>query len=60
VGFRVYAGTLLDAMFLQNSELLPVSATYTFVPGQITQGMLPGSGQAPDYVRPLARIWLRG
>jgi hypothetical protein len=60
VGFRVYAGTLLDAMFLQNSELLPVTATYTFVPGQITQGMLPGSGQAPDYVRPLARIWLRG
>jgi hypothetical protein len=59
-GFNVYAGTSLTAMLLQNSVLLPVSATYLYVPGQVTQGRLPGSGQAPDFTRPLARTVLRG
>lgn len=60
VGFNVYAGISLDAMLLQNDVLLPVTATYLYVPGQITQGPLPGSGQAPDFTRPMARTLLRG
>jgi hypothetical protein len=59
-GFQVYAGPALDAMFRQNNVLLPVGATYTYVPGQVTQGPLPGRGQAPDSVKPLARTLLRG
>jgi hypothetical protein len=60
VGFQVYAGPTLDAMFRQNNVLLPIGATYTYVPGQVTQGPLPGRGQAPDSVKPLARTLLRG
>jgi hypothetical protein len=60
VGFNVYAGSSLTAMLLQNDVLLPVDATYLYVPGEITQGRLPGNGQMPDYTRPLARTMLRG
>jgi hypothetical protein len=60
VGFQVYAGPTLDAMFRQNNVLLPVGVTYTYVPGEVTQGPLPGRGQAPDFVRPLVRTLLRG
>ena len=59
-GFRVYAGTSLNAQYLQNDVVLPVGATYLYIPGQVTQGRLPGFGQKPDYVRPLARTLLRG
>src|SRR5580658_8595562 len=60
VGFNVYAGTSLAAMFLQNDVLLPVGSTFLYVPGQVTQGPLPGNGQTPDFTRPLARTVLRG
>ncbi len=60
VGFNVYAGTSLAAMFLQNDVVLPVSSTFLYVPGQVTQGPLPGNGQMPDFTRPLARTLLRG
>ncbi|MGA2711984.1 MAG: hypothetical protein ABSG41_02675 [Bryobacteraceae bacterium] len=60
VGFRVYAGTALNSMFRQNDVALPAGATYTYVPGQVTRGPLPGRGQKPDFVRPLARTLLRG
>lgn len=60
VGFKVYAGTSLTAMLLQTAVSLPAGATFLFVPGEITQGALPGSGQAPDFTRPLARTILRG
>ena len=60
VGFQVYAGSTLNAMFRQNNVLLPIGATYTYVPGQVTQGPLPGKGQTPDSVKPLARTLLRG
>jgi hypothetical protein len=58
--FYVYAGTALDAMFRQNDDPLPVTATFTFVPGAVTQGPLPGNGQRPDFIRPLVRTLLRG
>jgi hypothetical protein len=60
VGFNVYAGTSLTAMLRQNDLLLPVGAAFTYVPGEITQGPLPGNGQMPDFTRPLARTMLRG
>jgi hypothetical protein len=60
VGFNVYAGTSLAAMLLQNDMLLPVTASYLYVPGQITQGRLPGAGQKPDFMRALVRTLLRG
>lgn len=60
VGFNVYAGTSLTAMFLQNNVPLPPGATFLYVPGQIAQGPLPGTGQSPDFMRPLARTILRG
>jgi hypothetical protein len=60
VGFWVYAGAALNSMFRQNDVVLPVDVTYTYIPGQVTQGPLPGSGQKPDFVRPLVRTQLRG
>jgi len=60
VGFNVYAGTSLSAMLRQNDVVLAVGATYTYVPGEITQGPLPATGQTPDFTRPLARTILRG
>jgi hypothetical protein len=60
VGFRLYAGTALHSMFRQNDVVLPAGATYTYIPGQVTQGPLPGGGQKPDFVRPLARTLPRG
>jgi hypothetical protein len=59
-GFNIYAGTKLEAMFLQNSTVLPADVAFTYVPGSVVQGRLPGTGQAPDYVRPLVRTLLRG
>jgi hypothetical protein len=59
-GYRVYAGTALNAMYLQNDAVLAVGTTFLYVPGELTQGSLPGFGQVPDYVRPLARTLLRG
>lgn len=60
VGFNVYAGTSLSALSLQNDAMLPTNATYLYVPGQVTQGPLPGTGQKPDFTRPLVRTLLRG
>jgi hypothetical protein len=59
-GFNVYAGGALSAMIRQNNVVLPVSVSYTYVPGEIQQGSAPGAGQRPDYMRPLARTMLRG
>jgi hypothetical protein len=60
VGFWIYAGAALNSMFRQNDVTLPMGLTYTYIPGQITQGPRPGSGQKPDFVRPLARTLMRG
>jgi hypothetical protein len=60
VGFWIYAGTALNSMFRQNDVALPMGVTYTYIPGQITQGPQPGNGQKPDFVRPLARTLMRG
>jgi hypothetical protein len=59
-GFNVYAGNTLDSLYAQNDLAIAPGASYTFVPGLITGGRLPGSGQKPDFTRPLARTWMRG
>jgi len=59
-GFNVFAGTTLAAMLMQNDVLLPVNATFLYVPGQMTAGRLPGKGQEPDFMRPITRMTLRG
>jgi hypothetical protein len=59
-GFNIYAGTKLDAMFLQNSTVLPGDIAFTYIPGTVVQGPLPGTGQGPDYLCPLVRTLLRG
>ena len=60
VGFNVYAGASLSAMWRQNSVFVPVAESFLYVPGETTSGVLPGNGQAPDYIRPAARTILRG
>jgi hypothetical protein len=60
MAFRVYAGTSLDRMYRQNDIDLAVGLSYIYIPGQFSQGQLPGWGQNPDFVRPLTRTWLRG
>ena len=59
-GYSVYVGSALGAMFRQNDIPLPTGTTFTYIPGLVTQGPLPGDGQAPDYTRPLVRTQLRG
>lgn len=59
-GFNIYAGSDLAAMFRQNDAPLPPGFAFTYVPGLVSGGQLPGAGQAPDFVRPMARTILRG
>jgi len=59
-GFNVYAGTVPTEMSLQNNVMLPVTASYLYVPGQMVGGRLPGHGQHPDFMRPIVRTMLRG
>ncbi len=60
ISFRVYAGRAPGAMVLQNTVDIPAGVTFTYLPGQLTEGRAPGSGQAADFVRPLARTIQRG
>ena len=59
-GFNVYAGMTINGMVAQNDVPLPPQAMFTYVPGFRVLGRPPGSGQRPDFVRPLARTLLRG
>lgn len=59
-GLNVYAGPRLNGMFRQNDVILPPGASFTYVPASAGTGPLPGAGQKPDFIRPLARTLLRG
>lgn len=59
-GYRVYAGTSLDAMWLQSVTTIPTGSTFEYLPGQVTSGALPGSGQRAEFVRRIARTLPRG
>jgi hypothetical protein len=60
VGFNVYVGTVLAMMTLQNSVLLTVGGSFTYIPGASTSSKLPGTGQVPDYVKALPATTMRG
>jgi hypothetical protein len=60
VGFNVYVGTALAMMTLQNTALLPVGSTFTYIPGISTSSQMPGTGQVPDYVKALPATIMRG
>jgi hypothetical protein len=60
VGFNVYAGTVLAMMTLQNTVALPAGGTFTYVPGTSTSMRTAGTGQRPDYVKPLPATTMRG
>jgi len=60
VGFNVYAGTVLAMMTLQNSGAVPLGSTFTVVPGSSASSQIAGTGQRPDYMKPLPRTILRG
>jgi hypothetical protein len=60
VGFNVYAGSSITGMVAQNDIPLQPQSAFTYIPGFRTEGRLPGPGQRPDFVRPLARTLLRG
>ena len=57
MGFSVYAGTALTAMFRQNDVCFRCT-TYIFIPGQVTRDRC-REGQKPDFVAALARTLLR-
>ena len=61
VSWNVYAGVLPGALSLQNSAPLDPAASWTAPSsGLTTNGLPPGTGQAPAYLRPQPRILLRG
>jgi hypothetical protein len=60
VGFNVYAGSSPTALLLQNTVALPLGTTFIYVPGTGVNSEPAGSGQTGDFVRPLARLLLRG
>lgn len=59
-GYRVYAGTSLAAMMLQNPLPIAPGTAYQHLPGHVSDGRLAGTGQSPDYIRPMTRNISRG
>jgi len=59
-GFNVYAGSVLEAMTLQNTVPVGLTASFTYVPNWSTSGRAPGAGQAPEFTRVIPRTIPRG
>lgn len=60
IGFNVYAGGVPATMTLQTQVPLQTGGTFAYVPGLPTSTRKAGTGQRPDYVKPLPRTMLRG
>ncbi len=60
VGFNVYVGTVLAMMTLQNDAALPAGSTFVYVPGASSSSETAGTGQQPDFVKPLPATIMRG
>lgn len=58
--WNVYVGLSAAAMVLQNTSPLALDQVWIQAAPVSTQGPGPGSGQAPDYLRALARVIQRG
>ncbi len=59
-GYNVYVGTTLGTLTQRNDIPLPVTSSFTYIPGNAASTRQPGNGQAPDFIRPLRRTLLRG
>jgi len=59
-GFNVYVGTALAGMTLQNDVPLPAGGSFTYLPGTSASPQTPGTGQSPDFIRPLPAVIMRG
>jgi len=53
VGFNVYVGAVLAMMTLQNTSPVGVGGSFTYIPGASSSSKTPGTGQAPDFYKPL-------
>lgn len=59
-GWRVYVGAAPDSMVLQNASPVAIGETWLQPDALITVGPAPGSGQRPNYTRPVPRMIQRG
>ena len=61
IGFNVYAGWTLDALYQQNDVAVPLGTAYYWVPSTAKRaGLLAGDGQLPEFTKALPRAILRG
>lgn len=58
--WNVYVGVSPDAMLLQNDVPLDGSLSWQYTVETAKTGRLPGSGQEPNFTRPLPRLLQRG
>jgi hypothetical protein len=59
-GWRVYVGGAPDSMVLQNESPIAIGQTWLQPDTLVTVGPAPGSGQQPNYTRPVPRMIQRG
>jgi hypothetical protein len=59
-GWRIYVGAAPDSMVLQNPAPIAIGQTWLQPDTVITVGPAPGSGQRPNYTRPVPRMLQRG
>lgn len=59
-GWNVYVGLPDSAVVRQNSEPLEIGASWTMPPAGLVEGVLPGTGQAPERWIRQRRVFLRG
>jgi hypothetical protein len=59
-GWKVYVGWAPDTMVQQNSSPIATGETWVQPNQLIIEGPAPGSGQGPNYLRPVPRVIQRG
>jgi hypothetical protein len=58
--WNVYLGTDPEEMVLQNDAAIPIGQTWLQPSPPAPQGRQPGTGQSPDFLKPLPRLIQRG
>ncbi len=59
-GWNLYVGASIDTVTLQNEFTLPMGAPWTLPGTGLITGRVPGTGQAPNYFKPIPRYLQRG
>ncbi len=59
-GWNVYVGSSVDSVMLQNAIILDSGQAWTLPATGLISGRAPGTGQSPNYFRPLPRYLQRG